>query len=41
MKEQILKILEDCKSKGYDDLQFEEDREYIANIICNALGVTQ
>ena len=33
MKEQILKILEECKSKGYDDLHFKDDKEYIANAI--------
>lgn len=33
MKNKILKILEQCKSLGYDDLHFETDREYIANAI--------
>lgn len=33
MKEQILKILEECNAKGYDDLHFKEDREYVANAI--------
>ena len=33
MKNKILKILDECKSKGYDDLMFEKDREYIANAI--------
>ena len=33
MKAKILKILEECCSKGYDDLMFKEDREYIANAI--------
>ena len=33
MKDKILKILEDSCSKGYDDLHFEKDREYIANAI--------
>ena len=33
MKNKILKILEDCMRKGYDDLHFESDRNYIANAI--------
>ena len=33
MKEKILKILEECKAKGHDDLHFKEDMEYIANAI--------
>ena len=33
MKEKILKIIEECSSKGYDDLHFKEDREYVANAI--------
>jgi hypothetical protein len=37
MKSKILKILEDCCSKGYDDLHFEKDREYIANEIIKML----
>lgn len=37
MKNKILKILEECKSKGYDDLHFESDREYIANAIIKML----
>ena len=38
MKEKILKILEYCNSQGYDDLHFKEDREYIANKICDLIG---
>lgn len=33
MKEKILKILEECKANGHDDLHFKEDMEYIANAI--------
>lgn len=33
MKNKILKILETCMRKGYDDLHFESDRNYIANAI--------
>ena len=37
MKNKILKILEDSCSKGYDDLRFDKDREYIANAILKML----
>lgn len=33
IKKELMKIIEECKSKGYDDLQFETDRQYIVNAI--------
>ena len=33
IKQQLLKILDECKKEGYDDLHFDSDREYIANIL--------
>ena len=37
MKNKILKILIECNIAGYDDLQFESDRNYIAEQIIKML----
>ena len=41
MKNKLLKILEDCMRKGYDELHCKEDMEYIANAIVEALKEQQ
>lgn len=36
MKDKILKIIEECKDKGRDDMHFKEDREYLANALAES-----
>ena len=36
MKDKILKIIEECKNKGHDDMYFEKDREYLANALAES-----
>ena len=39
MKDKILKVLEECRNDGYDDLMFKTDIEYIANKIVESIKV--